>query len=143
MAVDGGQRRRSSVQITEARAARLHRLVRNLATAVQTRQELLDDLGIGLRTFYRELEFLRRRGIGVRLTARKYTMTTTVERAENSLPFPDPRLSFAEMRELAQGTSPAAQRLSRLLGRVLAMPAGKKRGKSKGSKTRGERHKAN
>lgn len=138
MAVEGGQRRRPSVQITEARAARLHRLVRNLAETVRTRQELLDELGLGLRTFYRELELLRRCGIKVRMTARKYMMTTTVEKAEELLPFPDPRLSFAEMRELAGGEGGAARRLSLLLDRVLTAPSGKK----KGTKSRDQRKKS-
>jgi len=51
-----GGRKRPGGHITLARAARLHRLVRALAEGALARDALLAALGIGLRTFYRELE---------------------------------------------------------------------------------------
>jgi len=113
-------RRRPAVQITDARAARLHRLIQLLTERPRPREELLELLQIGLRTFYRELELLRRCGVKVRQAQGSYRLQGSIEQAELRLPFPDPRLSFAEMRELAQGTSPAAQRLAALLESVLA-----------------------
>ena len=119
-------RRRPAVQITDARAARLHRMARLLDERPRGRIELLDALGIGLRTFYRELDLLRRCGIKVRLNRKEYRMIGTLADAEGQLPFPDPRLSFAEMAELSSGDGPAARRLAGLLRRVLDDSAGKK-----------------
>lgn len=119
MSAKGVARRRPSTQVTEARAARLHRLVRTLCEGPRSRAEILERLGIGLRTFYRELELLRRCGLRVRLESRRYTMQTSREDAEGRLPFPDPRLSFAEVEELALGSGPAARRIAGLLQRVL------------------------
>lgn len=117
-------RRRPAVQITDSRAARLHRLARLLDEAPRSREELLDLLQIGLRTFYRELELLRRCGVKVRLIGKKYQLRGTLSQAETQLPFPDPRLSFAEMVELSSYQGPAARRLDTMLRRVLGQSAG-------------------
>ena len=114
-----GSRRRPAVHITLARASRLHRLVAILAEASRDREALLAQLRVGLRTFYRELELLRRCGIKVRLEAKRYTLRTTAAEAEGRLPFPDPQLSFAEMAELARGPGEAARRLADLLAQVV------------------------
>ncbi len=128
--------RRPSVQITDARASRLHRLVLTLRDRPRLREELLAELGIGLRTFYRELELLKRCGVKVRLLKKQYVLHSTVEAAEALLPFPDPRLSFAEMAELVQGTGAAALRLAELYERVTthspAKPANARSGKTPG-----------
>src|SRR5690349_16903931 len=85
-----GTRRRPAVHITLNRAARLHRLVSILEAGGQTREALLGTLGIGLRTFYRELELLKRCGVKVRLDRKKlYVLHGTVRDAEARLPFPD------------------------------------------------------
>src|SRR6478736_5104988 len=115
-------RRRPAVHITLGRAARLHRLVRLLAEAPRPRDEVLAALGIGLRTFYRELELLTRCGVKVQLREKAYTLLSTAEQAEGRLPFPDPQLSFAEMAELARHPGEAAQRLARLLETVINAP---------------------
>jgi predicted DNA-binding transcriptional regulator YafY len=112
-------RRRPAVHISLGRAARLHRLVEYLAERPRTRSAILGKLRIGLRTFYRELELLRRCGVKVRLTAKAYELLTTTTEAEGRLPFPDPQLSFAEMAELAAGPSDAARRLAALLASVV------------------------
>lgn len=122
--------RRPAVQITAGRAARLHRLVLLLAERPRTRDELLRALRIGLRTFYRELELLRRCGVRIKLSRKDYQLQGAIEAAEALLPFPDPRLSFAEMRELSAGDGPAARRLAELLAQVLeqsAPPSGRSR----------------
>ena len=135
-------RRRPAVHITLGRAARLHRLVTILAGGPQTREELLAALGIGLRTFYRELELLKRCGVRVRLQKKAYQLQSTAEEAEGRLPFPDPQLSFAEMAELSRGPGEASRRLAALLASVVAAPEpgsakgrtpkGARRGKAKG-----------
>jgi predicted DNA-binding transcriptional regulator YafY len=112
-------RRRPAVHITLERAARLHRLVALLGAGPQGREALLATLGIGLRTFYRELELLRRRGVKVRLVQKQYVLHGTVPEAEGRLPFPDPQLSFAEMAELARCPGPVAQRLAEMLAGVV------------------------
>jgi hypothetical protein len=114
-----GKRRRPAVQITLGRAARLYGLVALLGIEPREREEILKELQIGLRTFYRELELLRRCGIKIRLKERRYTLASTSSEAEGRLPFPDPQLSFAEMAELAAGSSPAANRLAEMLEQVV------------------------
>ena len=116
-------RRRPAVHITLGRAARLHRLVRFLAESPRTRDAVLAHLGIGLRTFYRELELLQKCAVKVQLKAKLYTLVSTAEQAEGRLPFPDPQLSFAEMAELARYPGEAAQRLAKLLDSVINTPA--------------------
>lgn len=129
-----GSRRRPSVQISLARAARLYRLVSLLGREPRERDGILDALGIGLRTFYRELELLRRCGVKVRLAQKRYELLGTLEQAEERLPFPDPQLRFGEMTELAAGSGPAAQRLAGLLreliARAEAMPPKPRRGRT-------------
>ncbi len=125
----GGARRRPAVHITLARAARLHRLVVILSRGPKSREDLLSDLGIGLRTFYRELELLKKCSVKVRLEARLYVLKTSAMEAEGRLPFPDPQLSFAEMEELARGTGDAAKRLAAMLAQVVGTgePKGRKK----------------
>ena len=122
MTSSASRRRRPSVHITLQRAARLHRLVRFLAEAPRNRAAILSELRIGLRTFYRELELLKRCGVKVRFRTKLYTLSATVEQAEGRLPFPDPQLSFAEMAELAQCDCPAGRRLAALLAEVIHQP---------------------
>lgn len=124
--------RRSSYRITLARASRLHRLLRLFNEATRTRAELQAEVGIGLRTFYRELELLRRCGIKVRQSDGLYCLKTSISEAEGHLPFPDPQLTFAEMAELASGQGPAATRLGSLLESVtrnVAGPIARRRGR--------------
>jgi hypothetical protein len=116
-------RRRPSVHITLQRAARLHRLVRLLADSPRTRNAILSELRIGLRTFYRELELLNRCGVKIRHKERHYHLWPTAVEAEGRLPFPDPQLSFAEMAELARCECPAGKRLAELLASVVNQPA--------------------
>src|SRR5215210_5952353 len=116
-------RRRPAVHISLARASRLHRLVKLLVESPRSRDLLLGELAIGLRTFYRELVLLKKCGIKVELKGKSYLLRTTAEEAEGGLPFPDPQLSFAEMAELSQGTGLAARRLAELLESVVKPPA--------------------
>jgi hypothetical protein len=108
------------------RAARLYRLVHFLAEAPRDRPAVLSELQIGLRTFYRELESLKRCGVKVRQRSRLYFLLATAEEAEGRLPFPDPQLSFAEMAELARCDCPAGRRLAGLLAEVIHQPDGPK-----------------
>jgi len=115
-------RRRGAVQITRQRASRLYRLVRLLGERPRTRDEVLKDLSIGLRTFYRELDLLKRCGLKVRHKDRLYALASSAEKAESRLPFPDPQLTFAEMAELSRCEGEAGRRLAALLAAVTEHP---------------------
>jgi predicted DNA-binding transcriptional regulator YafY len=131
-------RRRPSVHITLQRAARLHRLVEFLAETPRNRIAILSELRIGLRTFYRELELLKRCGVKVRYKTKLYLLLATPEQAEGRLPFPDPQLSFAEMAELARCDCPAGNRLAELLAAVTQRPEPEKK-KTRGTRATGKR----
>ena len=125
-------RRRPAGHISLARASRLYRLVALLGEQPRDRESLLSALGVGLRTFYRELDLLRRCGIKVERTDRAYALKASTDDAQGRLPFPDPQLSFAEMIELARYDGEAARRLATLLDSVIHPPPPKtKRGKKK------------
>lgn len=121
-------RRRPDIEITMGRAARLRRLVLLLAQDPRGREEVLHELGIGLRTFYRELEFLKKHGIKVTRRDKAYTLLTTAEQADGRLPFPDPQLSFAEVKELSRCPGEAGHRLAELLASVIRYPETTARG---------------
>lgn len=122
-------RRRPAVNISLPRASRLYRLVTLLAERPRNRDSLLDALAIGLRTFYRELDLLRRCTIKVQRIGQEYTLKTSSVDAQGRLPFPDPQLSFAEMAELARLEGHAARRLAAMLDAVVnpPPPAGRKK----------------
>jgi len=132
-------RRRPAVNITLGRASRLHHLVLLLAERPRTRETILVDLAIGLRTFYRELDLLKRCGVKIRHKEKAYTLTSTAAEAEGRLPFPDPQLSFAEMAELAAHPGDAAKRLAQMLANVTAHATPKRTSRAKKSpKVKGE-----
>jgi predicted DNA-binding transcriptional regulator YafY len=128
MSSPSNSRRRPSVRITLQRAERLHRLVTFLAETPRNRASILSELRIGLRTFYRELELLKRCGVKVRHKTKQYMLLATAEQAEGRLPFPDPQLSFAEMAELARCDCAAGERLAELLAAVTQHPELPKKG---------------
>ncbi len=113
------KKRRPGRHVTESRAARLYHLAVLLDDRPQTREEILQALKIKPRTFYRELEFLKRCGVKVRLEGGNYQLQSSLSTAEFCLPFPDPKLSFAEIAELSSGTGPAARRLAGLRNRIV------------------------
>ena len=84
----------------------------------RTRDEVLKELAIGLRTFYRELDLLKRCGVKVKHKEKLYNLSTDAGQAGGMLPFPDPQLTFAEMAELALCESEAGRRLAALLDSV-------------------------
>jgi len=115
-------RKRPVVQITLGRAARLYRLVTMLLAGPTPREGLLDQLTIGLRTFYRELDLLKKCGIKLKREGKSYRLTSTLAEAEGRLPFPDPQLSFAEMAELSGHPGEAAKRLAEIYQSVVKPP---------------------
>ena len=99
----------------------------SLRSSQELRDTVLATLGIGLRTFYRELELLGRCGVKVQHKDKSYVLLSTAEQAEGRLPFPDPQLSFAEMAELSKHPGDAAKRLAELLDRVTSAPSVQKK----------------
>jgi hypothetical protein len=87
-----------------------------------SREVILVRLAIGLRTFYREVDLLKKCGIKVRRDGKTYVLTSTMAEAEARLPFPDPQLSFAEMAELSRLPGEAALRLAEIYRGVIAPP---------------------
>jgi predicted DNA-binding transcriptional regulator YafY len=124
------RRGRTGSRITLARASRLRRFLLLLSQKPLSRNEILRDLGVGLRTFYRELDYLRRQGIRVRTDNRLYRLSMTFESAEGRLPFPDPQLSFREAAELSLNPGDAARRLAELLDRLTKTASPPRRGRS-------------
>ncbi len=88
-----------------------------------SRDTLLDQLAIGLRTYYRELDLLKRCGIKVKRDGKNYHLSSTIPEAEERLPFPDPQLSFAEMAQLAAHPGDASKRLAEILRSVVEAPS--------------------
>ena len=96
---------------------------------------ILSELGIGLRTFYRELELLKKCGVKIRHQHKLYHLVPTAAEALGRLPFPDPQLSFAELAELAACDCAAGRRLAGLLAAVVREPAPAKPGANRLART--------
>ena len=127
----GGSKRRPSVNISLVRASRLYRLVGLLGEQPFDRDRLLLALNVGLRTFYRELDLLKRCAIKIQRVDRCYTLKMTLSEAQGKLPFPDPQLNIAEMRELAGYDGDASRRLAALLASVVSPVVKKSKGRGK------------
>jgi hypothetical protein len=98
-----------------------------LAEQARSRESILSELAVGLRTFYRELELLKRCAVKIQQKNRYYSLLSTAAEAEGRLPFPDPQLSFAEMEELSRCSGEAGKRLASLLDSVVNYPLPKKK----------------
>jgi hypothetical protein len=97
--------------VTPERFTRLYRMVRLLGSAPQTRQQLLRQLRIDTRGFYRDLEVLRTAAIDVIVRESRYTLAGNLDDALASLPFPDPHLSLGDVLTLRKGRSAAHRKL--------------------------------
>lgn len=104
--------------VTPERAGRLYRLLRHLGRKPQTREQLAEHLGLGVRGFYRDLEALRAADIEVVLKEGHYQLVTKLADAIGRLPFPDPGLTLGEAQQLAKGRSKAHRRLKQLITQV-------------------------
>lgn len=96
--------------VTGPRAARLYRLLTQIADAPRTRPALLRRLRVDQRGFYRDLEMLREMGIGVESDGERYKLVGTLNEALTRLPFPDPGLSLREAVQLAKAGRTEAHR---------------------------------
>jgi hypothetical protein len=105
--------------VTAERAQRLHRLLKLIAGAPQTRSSLIKRLKLDVRGFYRDLEVLREAGIEVHMYASKYVLEIPFKEAVNLLPFPDPHLTLGEAGILVKGTSKAHKKLREQLKQIV------------------------
>ena len=104
--------------VTSERAARLCRLVELLGKGPLSRDDVMRRLRIDIRSFYRDLEVLRGCGITLPLQGGRYHLKRPLADALGRLPFPDPLLNLAEATQLAKGTTPAHQKLRKLIGKI-------------------------
>ena len=91
--------------VTTERFRRLVQLVQLLGEEPRTREQLLAQLGLDIRGFYRDLELLRSMSVTITLSEGKYHLIGSLEEVLPRLPYPDPRLTLGEMRRLARGRS--------------------------------------
>ena len=101
----------ASAGITPHRASRLFRLLTLLGGRPQSRPGLLKRLRIDLRSFYRDIEYLR--GLGVEISANGgcYVLSVDLDYALGRLPFPDPGFSIRDVMHLLNGSSTAKKKL--------------------------------
>jgi hypothetical protein len=76
-------------------------------------------LRLDIRSFYRDLELLRRAGIAVWLREGNYILEQTTDAAIAHLPFPDPHLTLGEAMQLATGRGRAQQKIRTQLARIV------------------------
>jgi predicted DNA-binding transcriptional regulator YafY len=106
--------------LTAERFTRLHRLVLYVGASARTRDELLAQLGLDVRGFYRDLELLRGVGIDIQFTGGKYNLVEPAQTAAARLPYPDPRLTLGEMRQLSRGRSRLHQQLQEQIDQLMS-----------------------
>ena len=76
--------------VTADRAARLCKLLKLLSAAPKTRESLTARLKVNSRAFFRDLKYLRTRGIMLTNQKEQYRLDEPVEDARAKLPCPDP-----------------------------------------------------
>ncbi|MFN4259379.1 MAG: hypothetical protein ACK4RK_08765 [Gemmataceae bacterium] len=106
--------------VSAERATRLYRLVKLVSEDPRTRSDIMDHLGLDVRGFYRDLKLLRMCGIRVTLEDHKYHLQEKMEVVVERLPFPNPHLTVGDMRKLAKGKTPAHQKLSDFIDKILS-----------------------
>jgi hypothetical protein len=104
--------------VTADRAARLHRLLRLLATGPKTRAVLRRSARLDMRGFYRDLELLRASSISISLRGGRYSLDQAIVQAAAMLPFPDPVLTLGEACQLATGRTAAHRKLRKLVKQI-------------------------
>jgi len=101
--------------VTAERSARLYRIVALLDAGPKTRDQLLRRLNLDVRSFYRDLEKLRRLAVAVVLAEHHYRLEESLDSALSHLPFPDPQLNVHEAIALAKGRTRAHRKLKQQL----------------------------
>jgi predicted DNA-binding transcriptional regulator YafY len=105
--------------LTAQRAGRLCKLLWLLRDGPQTRSALTRRLGLDVRGFYRDLEWLRAFGISVVMDDGRYRLDEDVEKVIARLPLPDPQLTLGEAMRLAKGRTAAHRKLKQLIATIV------------------------
>src|SRR5262245_20489931 len=113
--------------VTAERFVRLYRLVVFLGGGPKTRDRVLKHLRQDVRGFYRDLEALRAAGVDVALAEGRYALERGMGQSLARLPFPDPRLTLGEARQLARGRSAAHAHLREQIEQVIPPGAAPRR----------------
>ncbi|MFO0938075.1 MAG: hypothetical protein U0798_16350 [Gemmataceae bacterium] len=101
----------SSNGIAPHRAARLYRLLTLLGGRTQSRPGLLKKLRVDLRSFYRDIEYLRSLGIEITVARGGYVLIASLDDSLGRLPFPDPGLTVRDVLHLLNGSVSAKKKL--------------------------------
>jgi predicted DNA-binding transcriptional regulator YafY len=109
----------NSAPLSLQRLARLHKLATMLIHGPVEKEKAMAHLDVGLRTFYRDLISLEEFSLPVVRHRSSYHLEATMDDIERHLPFPDPRLNFAEARQLALIHNPVAERIAAQLSQIL------------------------
>ncbi|MCS7160222.1 MAG: hypothetical protein RMJ19_07105 [Gemmatales bacterium] len=112
-------RRAPAPAVTAPRLRRMLKLLRLLARQPTTRRSLLRQLGVDQRTFYRDLEVLRKLHVALVQEGSHYRLATDLSKTLQLLPLPDPKLTLAEAQVLARGRTAAHRKLARFLRDIL------------------------
>jgi predicted DNA-binding transcriptional regulator YafY len=110
---------RNAAAVTFQRAPRLYRLLKLLGKKPQTRDKLTRQLGLDIRSFYRDLNLLREAGISVLLQEGRYVLQGDIATHTPRLPFPDPLLTLGEAQQLARGRTNAHRKLRRQIDQII------------------------
>jgi hypothetical protein len=110
---------RKKQALTPNRAARLCKLLRLLRAGTQTRPGLTRRLGLDVRGFYRDLEWLREFDISVVMEDGRYRLDEDADKAIARLPFPDPQLTLGEAVQLAKGRTAAHRKLKKQVAAIV------------------------
>jgi hypothetical protein len=105
--------------LTAPRAGRLFRLLTLLGAGPQPRDAMMKKLKVDQRSFYRDLELLRARGVEVTVDGTRYALVGDVEAALAKLPVPDPGLIMRDALVLARGDTEAHRRFRRHLDSMM------------------------
>ena len=105
--------------LSPERLSRLHRLAYRLANGPVDKSTLETIMRVGARTLYRDLDSLRRFGMTAVRTREGFRLSVPADRIEELLPFPDPKLNFADARRLARIEDPAAHRIVEQFARIV------------------------
>lgn len=105
--------------VTAKRAPRLFRLLKLLGKGPQTRDKLLKQLSLDMRSFYRDLKLLRDVQIEVKLIDGHYILNGHASLAISCLPLPDPLLTLGEAQQLAKGKTAAHRKLKKQIAQIV------------------------
>jgi len=94
-------------------------MLKALAQHPRDRSQLLRIGRAGMRTFYRDLNFLQQCKISIKCDRKQYRLATSWDRTLARLPFPPLLLSFGDVMALAKVRSAAGQRVRAQLNKVI------------------------